>query len=455
MGGSTAPTELTPPLDEPVETGARRAPGDDAALTGVWADLVGQERAVATLRRAVGSAGRVVDSAGADELPAGRGEAALSHAMTHAWLITGPPGSGRSNAARAFAAALECARGGCGECNECVTALSGAHPDVTLVRTEQLSIGVDDVRELALKAALRPARGRWQVIVVEDADRVTDKGANALLKSLEEPPRRTVWVLCAPSADDVLVTIRSRTREVRLVTPRDEAVAELLVRRDGVDRASALRAARAAHGHIGRARALAGDARARERREAVLALPGSLTSLGACLEAAAELVGYAKQDAEAVTSVLDARERADLEASLGLGLKGIKPRNTQSALKDLEDQQKARSTRLQRDSLDRTITELTAWYRDVLAVQLGAVDAAALVLVGASAVARPASGTDASGPTLVNPDQAAAVAVAARGLTPEQTLRRIDALLEARARLEGNVAPLLAIEAMLIQLATF
>ena len=182
---------------------------------GVWAELIGQDQAVATLRRAV---------------------AGEPHAMSHAWLVTGPPGSGRSNAARAFAAGLECARGfGCGECNECRTSLSGAHPDVTLVRTELLSIGVDEVRELVRRAVMSPTLGRWQVIVVEDADRVTERGADALLKSIEEPAPRTVWILCAPNPDDVVATIRSRCRLLRLQTPSVAAVAELLRTRDGIE----------------------------------------------------------------------------------------------------------------------------------------------------------------------------------------------------------------------------
>jgi len=420
----------------------------DVAPGGVWADLVGQDAAVAVLRRAAAAAARVVTAGGAAELPEGHREAGLAHAMTHTWLLTGPPGSGRSNAARAFAAALECPAGGCGRCNECVTARSGAHPDVTLCRTEQLSIGVDEVRDLALTAALRPVRGRWQVIVVEDADRVTERGANALLKSLEEPARRTVWILCAPSADDVIATIRSRAREVHLVTPSDDAVADLLVRRDGVDRVTATQAARAAQGHVGRARALAGDPAARARRERVMSLPASLTSLGACLAAAADVVEWAKADATAVAGPLDATERAALEASLGVGTKGVKARSAQAALKDLEAQQKLRATRLQRDSLDWVISELTTWYRDVLAVQLGAVVPEAAPDPG------PAKGPDRS-PALINDAQAAAVARTAAALTPDQTLRRIDALLETRAHLAGNVAPLVAMEALMIRLAQF
>jgi len=289
-----------------------------------------------------------------------------------------------------------------------------------------------------LRAATRPVRGRWQVIIVEDADRITLEAANALLKSLEEPPPRTVWVLCAPSADNVIMTIRSRTREVRLVTPPDDAVAALLVRRDGVDGATAARAARAAQGHIGRARALARDAQARDRRARVLALPATLTSLEACLTAASELVDTSKKDAAAITDPLDASERAALEEALGLSTRGTKARGATTALNELEKEQKLRSTRLVRDGLDRVLTELTTWYRDVLAVQLGAVEPA---------------GDD--GPGLVNAELADAVVAAAAALTPEATLRRIDAVLVARTRIDGNVAPQLAMEALMIDLAHF
>ncbi len=382
----------------------------------VWDDLVGQDRAVETLQRAV---------------------AGERSAMTHAWLITGPPGSGRSNAARAFAAALQCDHGGCGECNTCRTVLSGAHPDVTLVRTEKLSIGVDEVRDLVRRAAMSPTNGAWQVLVIEDADRITERGADALLKSIEEPPARTVWVLCAPSSDDVIVTIRSRTREVHLTTPSNEAVAELLVRRDGIDPVLAQHAAKAAQGHIGRARALARDPEVMRARRDVLRIPGKLTSVDACLRLAQELIDTTAAAAKAATAEVDEAERAELQLALGFGSKGARPRDAAVALKELEDQQKLRAKRIQRDGLDRVLTELTTWYRDVLGAQTGGL----------------ATEFDATGPSLINADLRAEVTAAARASTPEQTLRRIDALLAARVALETNVAPLLAIEAMLLELA--
>lgn len=381
--------------------------------TGVWADLIGQERVVEVLRRAVEA----------------RRTGAHAHAMTHAWLFTGPPGSGRSNAARAFAAALQCPTGGCGQCNTCITVLSGAHPDVTLVRTEQLSIGVDEVRDLVRRAAMAPTMGALQILVVEDADRITERGADALLKSLEEPAPRTVWLLCAPNAEDMVVTVRSRCRKVELSTPSAAAIAALLQRRDGIDPLTADFAARAAQGHIGRARALARSDEARSRRAEVLLLPTRLISLGACLNAAAGLVEAATADASAITSELDAKERAALEEALGVGTTGAKPRNAQAALRELDDQQKARGKRLQRDALDRVLTELTAFYRDVLILQTAA------------------------GAEVINAEQFDAIEHVATSATAEQTVRCLDAILTCRQALEANVAPLLAMESLLISLA--
>lgn len=411
-----------------------------SGLNGVWTELVSQERAVAILQQAVAAAHRRQTSAQAGDLTA-----AKSYAMTHAWLITGPPGSGRSNAAIAFAAALQCDRGGCGLCNACRTALSGAHPDVTLVRTEELSIGVEQVRDLVVRAAQYPMQGSFQVLVVEDADRITDRGADALLKSLEEPARDTVWILCAPTPDDVLVTIRSRCRQVNLQTPRAADVAQLLVRRDGVDPVMAGHAARAAQGHIGRARRLAIDEQARNTRHGWLQLPAKLKGVGSCLVAAERLVNEASELADRQSAELNEREHAELTQALAVtGKDGkaskAKPKAAQTALKQLEDSQKARAKRLQRDALDRLVTELTTWYRDILAVQVGAVDPDDLH-------------DAASGAGLINSEMRDQVAAAARRSTATQTIRRIDALLAAREALENNVAPLLAMEAMLLQLA--
>jgi DNA polymerase-3 subunit delta' len=310
-----------------------------------------------------------------------------------------------------------------------VTSLSGAHPDVTVVRTERLSIGVDEVRELVRRAAMAPTLGRYQVLIVEDADRVTERGADALLKAVEEPAARTVWLLCAPTADDVIVTIRSRCRRVDLRTPSESAVAELLVRRDNVEPELAAFAARAAQGHVGRARALARNETAREARADILRLPQQLGSLGQCLAAAAQVVKNTGDEAAAITAELDAREQAELAEALGMGTKGARPRNAQAALSALADEQKLRAKRLQRDALDRVLTELTSYHRDVLVMQTGA------------------------GSPVINAEFAGPIRDLAERSAPAQTLRRLDAILACRTALETNVAPLLAMEALMLALA--
>lgn len=376
----------------------------------VWDDVVGQEAAVGVL------SGAVADPA----------------AMTHAWLLTGPPGSGRSTAARAFAAALQCPRGGCGACPQCHTVLAGTHADVTVVATEAVTIAIDQVRELVGLSQRAPSGGRWRVIVVEDADRMVERTSNVLLKAIEEPPPRTVWLLCAPSPEDVVVTIRSRARRVSLRVPPVDAVANLLVRRDGIDPQVAIEAARAAQSHIGMARRLARDPQARERRAAVLAAATSIRGVGDAVLAAGELVEVAQEQAKAATEERNASERAELLRSLGAGEGAATPRSLPPAVRaqvrQLEDDQKRRATRAQRDVLDQAMVDLLSLYRDVLVVQLGAeVD-------------------------LVNVAQAAAVAALAASSTPEQTIRRMDAIGLARTRVAGNVAPALAVEAMTVAL---
>lgn len=403
----------------------------------VWDDLVGQDRVAAQLMAAARDADVLVTAAGG-AVGASAEEPMASSKMTHAWLFTGPPGSGRATAARAFAAALQCvspdrALGGapgCGFCDGCHTALVGTHADVEVVRTDMLTIGVKETRALVRRAQLSPAGGRWQVIVMEDADRLTEGAGNVLLKAVEEPAPRTVWLLCAPSLEDVLPTIRSRCRLLTLRTPSVDAVADVLVRRDGIDPGLAASAARATQGHIGRARRLATDERARTRRAAVLKLPLRVDDVGGCLKAAQELVDAAAEDAKQVAEEIDVKETEELRAALGAaaGTGGRLPRGTAGAMKDLQDRQKRRATRTQRDSLDLALTDLTAFYRDVLALQLG------------SEVA------------LANTDLRDALERIASGSKPERTLRRIEAITACRQALDSNVAPLLAVEAMTMAL---
>jgi DNA polymerase-3 subunit delta' len=385
----------------------------------VWAGVVGQPAAVATLQAAVAAAGARLS---------GRADRGGGDAMTHAWLLTGPPGSGRSVAARAFAAALQCPTGGCGVCPDCHTALAGSHADVEVLATELLSIGVADTRELVRRAALAPAGGRWQVIICEDADRLTDSAANVLLKAVEEPPPRTVWILCAPSAEDVLPTIRSRARHLHLVTPSASAVAALL-RAEGIAADAAELAAAASQGHIGRARRLATDPAARQRRREVLATPGACRDVPAALRAAEVLLESVKAEVSAAAEVADAAEREALRAALGMGGPREKqPPGAAAAVKDLEARQKKRATRAQRDGLDRALVDLAALYRDVLVRQL------------------------ATGAAPVHADCAEVTAALGQSGSPELTLRRIEAVLAARSALEANAAPLLTIETLTLAL---
>jgi DNA polymerase-3 subunit delta' len=383
---------------------------------GVWTDLVGQ-----------------------DHISAELSQAALGNGMTHAWLLTGPPGSGRSTAARAFAAALQCTTAsepGCGHCLGCRTVLEGTHPDVLQLATDQLSIGVADTRGLVRRSSMTPSSGRWQVLMIEDADRLTEAAGNVLLKAVEEPSPRTVWILCAPGQDDMLPTIRSRCRHLLLRTPPSAAVAEILVRRDGVEPIRAREAARAAQGHIGRAKRLATDDEARAKRSEVLALPTSLTDMGSALSAAQRLVDATIAEAKREAEERNVIETADLRLALGFqeGSRKAIP-GAAGALKDLETRQKKRATRMQRDALDLALVDLAAFYRDVLAVQLGAIGGA---------------GGDVTEP--IHDDQYAAVRKVAASGTPEATLRRIEAVLACRKAVERNVAPLLAVEAMAVSL---
>ena len=375
-------------------------------MSGVWDDVVGQERALDSLKAAV----------------------ADPTAMTHAWLITGPPGSGRSHAARAFAAALQCADGGCGECQACRRVSGGSHPDVTRVATEKVTISIDEVRDLIGAAQQAPSQGRWRVIIIEDADRMTERTSNVLLKSIEEPPPRTVWLLCAPSSQDVAVTIRSRCRAVSLVTPSPDSVAELLVERHGVAPQVALEAARAAQSHIGVARRLARDPQARARRDQVLALATDIRGVGDAVLAAADLVAVAEEDAKAVSEERDGAERAELMAALGADESGRLPPALRSQVRQLEDDQKRRATRMKRDVLDRAILDLMSLYRDVACVQVGA------------------------SVHLVNESHRGHIESLAARTTLADTVRCLDALGTARTRLAGNVAPLLAMEAMTLAL---
>ena len=385
----------------------------------IWQVLIGQDDVVAKLERAVDDAESMT-----------RGEP--GPAMTHAWLFTGPPGSGRSNAATCFAAALVCHEDGCGECQACRNAPTGGHPDVEIVRPQGLSYGVDEARDLIKQAAMSPTMSQWHVVVVEDADRLTDQAVNVLLKAIEEPPPHTVWILCAPSAEDVLPTILSRTRHVVLRTPPTKVVMDALIGRYGVDAAVASFAARASQGHIGRARALATDEHARLRRHEVLRIPMQLHDLPACFTHAANLLEAANLDAKSITDPLDEHEQAQLRRAFGadsdLRLKGQLKRSLESSLRQLEAQQKRRRTRTIRDQVDRALVDLLGLYRDVLLLQSNA-DIA-----------------------LINEEMRPALAQLAAQASEQDTGRRLLAVNYTRKQIDANVTPLIALEALMVEL---
>ena len=379
----------------------------------VFDSLIGQEDSVQILKDAVAAA-----KIGEDE----------SQAMTHAWLFTGPPGSGRSNAALAFAAALVCKSSGCGTCTDCLTALKGSHADVELIRTEGLSIKIDEVRELITRASWTPSVATYRVVVMEDADRLTESAANAMLKAIEEPGLRTVWLLCAPTTTDVLPTIRSRTRNLTLRTPSIAAVKNLL-ESELVPAATAELAARASQGHIGRARYLANNPEARTRRTDILKLPLTITDISSAFKCAGMLVDAAKRDAEAEAQKKNDVELAALKEAWGQqGTRVVA--GGAKAIKELEREQKSRQTRMVRDYLDRALLDIATLYRDILMVQ--------------SNTPRDA---------LINSDMQREVEIVANSTSPDTTLRKLHVIMKTRTQLSHNAAPLLAIEAMMVQLA--
>ncbi|HEY1529253.1 MAG TPA: DNA polymerase III subunit delta' [Galbitalea sp.] len=371
---------------------------------GVWDELTGQREAIEVFTAAAEASGT---------------------AMTHAWLITGPPGSGRSNLAYAFATALLSRSDQDLEATERQVA-ARTHPDLGVLSTERVIISIDEVRQLVTSSQFSPSVGRFRVMIIEDADRMSERTSNVLLKALEEPPPRTVWILCAPSEADLIPTIRSRVRSVRLRVPSVDEVAELIARRDNVDLATATRAARESQSHIGMAHRLATNDEARERRETTLQIALGIRTVGDAVRAAGVLLDLAGDDAKAITEERDAEEREGALRSLGIEPGGTIPPALRSQLKNLEEDQKRRATRSLRDGLDRIMVDLLSLYRDILLIQLGATVDPINLSIHDDLVA--ASGRS----------------------TSAQTLATMDAIATARRRIDGNVSPALALEAMLI-----
>lgn len=376
----------------------------------VFDNLVGQEHVVEIIKNAVAES--------------------TSQSMTHAWVFTGPPGSGRSSAAIAFAQALVCPNNGCGTCNACKSTANGAHPDVEIIRTEGLSIKIDEVRELLARVAWAPSMGGWRVVVMEDADRLTESAANALLKAIEEPGNRTVWLLCAPTLHDVLPTVRSRCRHLQLVTPSTTAVAQVLQNRDGISPQMADFAARVSQGHIGRARYLANNESVRNTRTTIMKLPLTLNGISSAFAAAQTLVDLATNQAQEAAEERNQIEIDDLALAYGKGATGRGMATGGSkAIKELEKEQKTRSTRMVRDGLDAALLDIATFYRDVMMVQSGATD------------------------SLINKELEHQITTHAHNTKPHTTINKINAIMAARTNLGHNAAPLLTIEALMCVLA--
>jgi len=383
-------------------------------MTSVFDDLVGQEHIIEILQGAV-AASRTGEE---------------SQEMTHAWVFTGPPGSGRSSAAVAFAQALICPNNGCGTCNDCNSAKTHGHPDVEIIRTEELSIKVEEVRELLTRVAWAPSMGGWRVVVMEDADRLTESAANALLKAIEEPGTRTVWLLCAPTLHDVLPTIRSRCRHLQLRTPSLEAVTKVLINRDHIAPGMADFAARVSQGHIGRAKYLATNESVRSNRRVIMQLPLQLGSLAAAFQAAQTLVDLATTQANASSEERDEKEVEKLQEAYGKGATGRgMATGGAKAVKELEKEQKSRSTRMVRDSIDGALLDIATFYRDVMMVQ--------------------SDNTD----SMINTDMREQLEIYAANSPSHSTINKINAIMEARENLVRNSALLVTCEALMCQLA--
>ena len=369
----------------------------------VWDELLGQPEAIELLQKALAN---------------------KSSGVHHAWLFTGPAGSGRSLMARAFAAALQCSDNGCGNCRQCSLTMANAHPDINLLATERVQISIDEVRTLVSRSSSSSSMGEYRIAIIEDADRMTERTSNVLLKALEEPEQNTIWMLCAPSVADLLPTIRSRTRNVVLRLPSGEEVAQLLVQREGVDRELALRSARQAQNHVGMARKLATSSEARSRRSETLREISAITNLSKAMIAAEHLLSVAKRDAQSLAEERDGSEKLALMHAYGLAPEDKLPPNLRAEFKVLEENQKRRGTRALRDGIDRIFTDAESFFRDVMSLQLG------------------------TSAELINPEFEAELIARANSGNVVNTIEILDAITQSRQRLAANVRDLLVLEAL-------
>jgi len=373
----------------------------------VYETLLGQDEAVQQVQKAV---------------------AQRDQGVHHAWLFTGPPGSGRSNLAIAFAAALLCPDHGCGVCSICTRVLDGQHPDVKMLTTEKVIIGIDEIREIVASSHFGASMGDYRILIIEDADRMAERSSNVLLKALEEPPAGTIWLLCAPSEADLLPTIRSRVRRVALKVPNVEDVAQLLVQRDGVELSLARQVAAEAQSHVGMARRLATSVEARGRRRDTLIAALNIRGISSAVFTSERWLALAQKDADAITAERDQEEKLELRRQLGLSETEAVPNAYRVEFKNLEENQKRRATRSLRDGIDRILVDLLALYRDVLTVQLQ------------------------SGSALVNQDLAAQLTELANESTAAESIARLEAIEKARTRILSNVQNQVALDALAVQL---
>lgn len=350
--------------------------------------------------------------------------------ITQSWLICGPPGSGRSNMARAFAAALESPDHGMSAEPTRVTqqVLAGTHPDVTVLTTNKVTIGIDQVREIITTSEQMPATAPWRIIIIEDVDRMLDRTTNVLLKEIEEPAEHCIWLLCAPSAQDVLPTIRSRTRIVNLAVPSTQAVAGFLTSTTNVEPKVAQRAARLAEGHIGIAKLYATDERVMSDRDELVVGVLNLARASDAVLLAGNLIDNAKAQAEADANRITAGQEAEFRRINGLAPSDRIPPKLRDAFNQIakKDDVKRLVTRRTRDVLDRALNSIASIYRDVAVLQNNAEDS-----VG-----------------LINLENRSSITELSVRLNRAGAVTRLDEVAHARKRLAGNGNPLLVFESL-------